>query len=318
MNTVHIESTVLKALHAVTPVVALETAVLTCGLPRTVWNDTYGACPEGIDPTLPLHLALSLAMTRVVRDAGATPATCAVLEGQAIVGLTDTQCAQLAETPAAKASPETVAMHLAGGTSAGTTVGGSLRLLAAAAQDAPPVRFFATGGIGGVHRNWQTLPDISADLATIARVQMAVVCAGAKSILDLPATAEALQTLGVPLVGLDCDRLPAFLAAGDEHAPPVQHVTNVPALVQAHWAMGGGGVVLVQDPPADTALSFDRATTLAQDAEAQCTASGADRTPALLGIMAQQSEGASLRANIALLLANAHTAALLATDYCRN
>lgn len=318
MNTVLIESTVLKALQAATPVVALETAVLTCGLPRTVWNDAYGACPEGIDPTLPLHLALCLAMHRVVRDAGATPATCGVLDGRAIVGLTDAHCVQLAEAPAAKASPETLALHLVGGTSAGTTVGGSLRLLEAAAQDAPPVRFFATGGIGGVHRNWQQLPDISADLATIARVPVAVICAGAKSILDLPATVEALHTLGVPLVGLDCDLLPAFLAAGDEHAPPVQNVSNVPALVQAHWDMDGGGVVLVQNPPADTALSFDHATMLAQDAEAQCTASGADRTPALLGIMAKQSEGASLRANIALLLANARTAAGLATNCCRN
>ena len=314
MTSIHLHDEVRTALHEGRPVVALETAVLTCGLPTTPWHDAHGHCPDAIDVTCGVHLALAQAMEAAVRAAGAVPATCGVFEGRCIVGLDADQLSALAVAPAAKAAPESLAVHVAQGRSAGTTVGGTLRLIEAAAASDPPIRAFATGGIGGVHQNWQQCPDVSADLATIARVPCAVVCAGAKSILDLPATGEALQTLGVPVLGAGCDRMPAFFAAGDERMPAITPVDDPVHVARSHWQLGGGGVVIMQPPPAAWALPLDEATRWADEAEATCNASGSARTPALLSGMATASDGRTLRCNIELLLANARLAAtMLAT-----
>jgi pseudouridine-5'-phosphate glycosidase len=313
VSTVHLHDDIAQALQQGRPVVAMETAVLTCGLPRTPWSDSCGACPDAIDRSTGLHLATCKAMAAAVRDAGAQPAFCGVLHGEAIVGLDDEQLERLADAPPAKASPDTLALYAARGQSAGTTVGGTLMLLQAAARFAERISVFATGGIGGVHQGWQQRPDISADLASIARVPCAVVCAGAKSILDTTATAEALQTLGVPLLGLGCDRLPGFLAPGDADAPLVQRVDGDAAgVVLRHWALGGGGCVLVQDPPSSEALTAQQARSLAAEAHGAVTQRGPNRTPTLLSAMAERSNGHSLRANCALLIANARAGALLA------
>lgn len=313
MNTIQIADVVADAIERGRGVVALETAVLTCGLPRTPWDSAHGPCPEAIDALTPLHLATCRALTHAVREAGAVPAVCGVLRGQPWVGLDDDQCVELADAPSAKAAADSTALHVARKSSAGTTVGGTLQLLQAAATAGVRIRWFATGGIGGVHRQWQTRPDISSDLLLLARVPCAVVCAGAKSILDTHATAEALQTLGVPLLGLDCDTLPAFLSRGGPGAPAIACVgDDAASTLHAHWSMGGGGVVLVQNPPATTAMAPAAANALAAKAESAVEATGPLRTPALLADMAGRSDGASLRANIALLLHNAATAARLA------
>lgn len=315
MRTVRIADAITDALTHGSAVVALETAVLTCGLPRTPWNASHGPCPVGIDDATPLHLATCRAMAQAVCTAGGVPALCGVLDGQPWIGLDDDQVATLASAPPAKAAADSLAIHVSRGSSAGTTVGGTLQLIDTAAKNAPRIRWFATGGTGGVHRNWQHRPDVSSDLLLLSRVPCAVVCAGAKSILDTHATAEALQTLSVPLLGLDCDTLPAFLSPGGSEAPTIERVgDNVPSIVAAHWAMGGGGIVVVQNPPADTAMDIETATALAEDAESAVDAIGPKRTPALLGDMAQRSNGASLRANISLLLHNATTAARLAQN----
>ena len=315
MSNVQLSPAVARALREGRPVVALETAVLTCGLPRDPWASTFGPCPADIDSSVGVHLATCTAMAAAIKDTGAEPAFCGVLHGEAIVGLSVDQLQALGSAAPAKASPDTLAVHAARGASAGTTVGGTLLLIQAAADLAQPIRVFATGGIGGVHRGWQQVPDISADLATIARVPCAVVCAGAKSILDTSATAEALQTLGVPLLGLGCDRLPGFIAPGDVDAPWVQRVdADAAAVLHRHWALGGGGCVLVQNPPAKAAVSPEQAKTLAAQAEAVVHERGSDRTPALLSDMAERSNGDTLRANCALLLANARQGALVAAS----
>lgn len=313
MTTIYIGSDVAEGIKHGRPLVALETAVLTCGLPRAPWDSSHGPCPADIDDTAALHLATCNAMAKAVRDAGAVPAVCGVLDGQPWIGLDDDQCAALAEAPPAKAAADSIALHIARGSSAGTTVGGTLQLIQAAAKDGIRIRWFATGGIGGVHRNWQDRPDVSSDLLLLSRVPCAVVCAGAKSILDTHATAEALQTLGVPLLGLGCGTLPAFLSPGGPDAPAIEDASDdVASILHSHWALGGGGVVLAQDPPASTAMDLNTATALAEETERSIDATGPLRTPALLGDMAQRSNGASLRANIALLLHNASTASRLA------
>jgi pseudouridine-5'-phosphate glycosidase len=312
-SNVHIAPNVTDALDAGRAVVALETAVLTRGLPRTPWNPSHGPCPNAIDAGTPLHLATCLAMADAVSQTGATPAVCGILDGQPTVGLDHHQCGVLADAPPAKAAADSMALHVARGTSAGTTVGGTLQLIQAASLIGPSIRWFATGGIGGVHRNWQTRPDVSSDVLMLSRVPCAVVCAGAKSILDTTATVEVLQTLGVPLLGLACTTLPAFLSSGGPDAPTIECIDGAcNDLLRAHWSMGGGGVVLVQDPPAQSALDPETAAALAAEAESAVSETGTLRTPALLSDMAERSGGATLRANIALLLHNATTAGQLA------
>ncbi|MCH2137010.1 MAG: pseudouridine-5'-phosphate glycosidase [Phycisphaerales bacterium] len=312
--TIRLSPQVAEALQDGRGVVALESAVLTCGLPKRPWNPAHGLCPDEIDAHTPLHLAVCRAMVQAVRDTGAQPALCGVLQGEARIGLSTSELTQLAQA-SSKAAPDTLALHVARGTSAGTTVGGTLSLIKAASDlpDMPPIRVFATGGIGGVHRGWQSHPDISADLAMLSRVPCAVVCAGGKSLLDGPATYEALQSLGVPVFGIDCDRLPAFTAAGSEDSPQIERLNgSANELMEAHFSLGGGGMLFVQNPPGASALDPLESHALAEAAEQAVSETGAARTPALLDWMARSSNGDTLRANIALLLANAAKAGAIA------
>lgn len=283
---IQVAAPVSTALAAGHPVVALESTVLTHGLPR------------------PRNLDLGRALERIVRDGGAVPATVGVLDGHLIVGLDDAQMERLATGPAAKASPWNLAALVAGGRAAGTTVATTLHAAATTG-----VRVFATGGIGGVHRE----PfDESADLAALARYPVVTVCAGAKSVLDVPATVERLETAGVPVLGWRSDRLAGFhVPLGSQ--PVAERVETVDAIVRtflAHRALGLPGGVLVSQPVADGLDPSDLDRWLAE-AHADVRASGArgkDVTPALLAALAARSNGATVDVNVRLLEANARLA----------
>jgi pseudouridine-5'-phosphate glycosidase len=287
---IQVAAPVAAALAAGRPVVALESTVLTHGLPR------------------PRNLELGRALERIVRAGGAVPATVGVLDGALIVGLDEAQMARLAQGPAAKASPWNLAALVAAGRAAGTTVATTLHAAAAAG-----VRAFATGGIGGVHRE----PfDESADLAALARYPVVTVCAGAKSVLDVPATVERLETAGVPVLGWRSDRLAGFhVPLGDwPVAGRVETVDEIARTFLAHRALGLPGGVLVSQPVAEGLDPSDLARWL-EEAHADVRAGGArgkDVTPALLAALAARSNGATVEVNVRLLEANARLATEIA------
>jgi pseudouridine-5'-phosphate glycosidase len=285
---IQVAAPVAAALAAGQPVVALESTVLSHGLPR------------------PRNLELGRALERIVREGGAVPATVGVLDGALVVGLDESQLARLAQGPAAKASPWNLAALVAAGRAAGTTVATTLHAAAAAG-----VRAFATGGIGGVHRE----PfDESADLAALARYPVVTVCAGAKSVLDVPATVERLETAGVPVLGWRSDRLAGFHVPLGELpvSARVETVDEIARTFRAHRALGLPGGILVSQPVTEGLDPGDLARWL-DEAHADVRAAGArgkDVTPALLAALAERSNGATVEVNVRLLEANAR----LATD----
>jgi len=217
-----------EALHAARPVVALETTLVTHGLPH----------PDG--------LAAAAEIETEVRTAGAVPATIGLLEGQVVVGLTPTELERLATSPTvAKVNLSNLAACLAGGLPGSTTVAASLF-----AAHRLGIRVFATGGIGGVHREAAETGDVSADLTALARFPVAVVCAGAKAVLDLPKTVEALETFGVPVFGWQTDRFPAFYRR-DGGLPVDRRFDALPDLSRAvatHFGLGLGTGVVIGNP----------------------------------------------------------------------
>jgi pseudouridine-5'-phosphate glycosidase len=307
-----ISAEVRAALHDGKPVVALETAVLTHGLPRVPMAELAHVAGPAWNAALPAHVALAMAMEHAVRAAGAVPATMAVVQGTLHAGLTAMQIEQLGSDPSVrKLSTRDLGPCLADGASGGLTVAATLAACAAAG-----IRTFATGGIGGVHRGWQTLPDVSADLPALARTPVLVTCAGAKSILDLPATLEWLDTFGVPVVGMGTAHFPCFTCPPDARLPVSAQATDATAvarLAHAHWRMGQPSAVLAVQPcPAAFAMErseFDRAVEQAERLAADSGIRGQAVTPFLLGHLASLTGGRSLRANVALLLANAELAA---------
>jgi pseudouridine-5'-phosphate glycosidase len=289
---------VAAALEAVRPVVALESTLIAHGLP---W---------------PLNLETARAAEAAVRAEGAVPATIAVCRGRPTVGLDGAELEHLARgTGVRKASRRDLATAVARGEWAATTVAATMALAHAAG-----VRVFATGGIGGVHplagQGARAL-DVSADLYELARTPVAVVCAGAKSILDLPATLEVLETLGVPVVGYRSDDFPAFYltTSGQPVSARVDDPEAAAQLLQAHWELGGAGVVLAQPPPAETAVAPDAFADALARAEGEATEArvcGGALTPFLLHRLALATGGRTLQANQALVLANARLAARVA------
>ncbi len=286
---------VADACAAGRPVVALESTLVAHGLP---WPD---------------NLVVGRELEARVRAGGAVPATIAVISGRACVGLDDAQLARLAEEGprVAKAGATDLAVHLARGTTAATTVSATCAIAARAG-----IRVFATGGIGGVHRG--DAMDISHDLVALARAPIAVVSAGAKAILDLPRTLEALETLGVLVVGYRTRELPAFYTPSSGLA--LEHHTETPAelaaICHARWDdLGGGGVLVCNPIPADGALDahvIDAAITDALGRAAAGGVLGKRLTPFLLAQLAAITGGASIRANRALALHDAEVAAALA------
>jgi pseudouridine-5'-phosphate glycosidase len=303
---------VRAALHDGTPVVALETAVLTHGLPHVPMAELAQVAGPAWNGSLPANVALAMAMEHAVRAAGAVPATMAVIQGTLHAGLTAAQIERLGTDPSVrKLSTRDLGVCIADGACGGLTVAATLAACAAAG-----VRSFATGGIGGVHRGWQTLPDVSADLPALARTPVVVTCAGAKSILDLPATLEWLDTFGVPVVGVGTKHFPCFTCPPDPRLPvsaQAADAATVARLSHAHWRMGQRSAVLVVQPcPAAFAMSrsdFDRAVERAERLAVDQGVRGQAVTPFLLEQLASLTEGRSLRANVALLLANAELAA---------
>ena len=287
---------VARAIATKAPIVALETTVVTHGLPH----------PDG--------LATALALEQVVRDAGATPATIGILGGAIRIGLTRTELERLATTPnVAKINLSNLAAAVASGQPGSTTVAATMF-----AACAGSIRVFATGGIGGVHRGAGDSGDISADLTALSRIPVAVVSAGAKAILDLPRTVEMLETLGVPVFGFETDEFPAFYrrSTGLPVDRRYDSIAELASAVTRHLSLGLGTGVLVANPipAADemTVALYDRALhTALSDADAHGIR-GRAVTPFLLDRMCAVTGGHSVRANVALLRHNAHVAARLA------
>ena len=285
---------VARALRGGHPLVALESAVITHGLPR------------------PENLRLAQALEQMVREQGASPATVALLDGKVHVGLSETELERLAnEDGARKISRRDFSIALARGENGGTTVAGTL----IAARQAG-IRVFATGGIGGVHRNAPF--DVSADLPELGRSPLVVVCAGAKSILDLPATLEVLETMGVAVLGYQTDDFPAFYSAssGLPVNVRVESAQDVVRIARAQWQMGlESALLVVQPPPAEAALAEEQVEEAISAALAEAEQNhirGAAVTPFLLERVSRLSGGASLQANLALLENNARLAARIA------
>ncbi len=290
-----IDPRVEQALSAGGPVVALESTLICHGLPR------------------PRNIELARAVEAVIREEGAEPATVAIVDGIARVGLDDDTLARLAGAEGVtKCSPRDLAVVMAAGGLGATTVAGTIRLAAAAG-----IRVMATGGIGGVHRGGESSLDISADLHELARTGVAVVCSGAKIILDLPRTLEVLESLGVPVVGYRCTDFPAFYARDSGlPVPGVDHLSGLTNLVRAQADLGWpAGIVVANPPPAELALHRDQLERWIERAMVEAKASGIggkDATPFLLAALARLSDGRTVVLNEALVLDNARLAGQLA------
>ncbi|MEC8101021.1 MAG: pseudouridine-5'-phosphate glycosidase [Planctomycetota bacterium] len=316
MSSVRVHPDVLSALAEQRPVVGLESAVITHGLPKEPRPELLQQLgdPFATKSHLPVHLALAEVMEESVRKSGAIPATTAVIEGELVVGLTEAERHELAHHPSAiKAAPHRLSTMIATKATGGTTVGGALTLLH---RGHPDLKVLATGGIGGVHRGWTNRPDISADLIILSRTPLMCVCAGAKIVLDAVATFEALETLGIPVLGCGCSSFPRFHAPGDGTLP-VHCCTPQDAarVAQAQWKVGTSGILVTQAPPEPWALELETLETVTQQSVASVTASGPDATPALLGALDQASSGQALLANLALLRHNALLASILAAEH---
>lgn len=314
-SSIRLHPEVAAALRARQPVVALETAVLTHGLPREAAPQLRDVAGDGWDAAAPANLALARAMEHAVRQAGAVPATMAVLDGELRAGLEPAELERLgADRGARKLSARDLGPAIADRASGGLTVAATL-----AACRLAGVHTFATGGIGGVHRGFADTLDISADLAAIASTRAVVVCAGAKSILDLPATLEALDTQGVPVIGVGTAHFPCFTCPPDPALRCSARVDDAAGLARAaaaHWSLGlGTGVLAVQACPASFQMpraDFERDYAEVSAEMSRQGVSGLDVTPFLLGALARKTGGKSLRANVALLLHNARTASGIA------
>ena len=296
-----IEPGIAAALAERRPVVALESTIITHGMP---W---------------PENLQTAQSVEATVRANGALPATIAVLDGVLRVGLAADQLADLAgRRDAAKASRRDLSAVVARRCTAGTTVAATMFLAARAG-----IAVFATGGIGGVHRGAEGTFDISADLLELGRSPVAVVCAGAKSILDIPKTLEVLETQGVPVIGYGTDAFPAFYSA--DSGERLEHRCDTPAeladLIAAHRRLALPGGLLIANPlPPEHALPAAEMDAIiaraVSDAAAQGIA-GKAVTPFLLGRVMDLTGGRSLIANIALIRNNAALAARIAVELSR-
>ncbi|MBA3517295.1 MAG: pseudouridine-5'-phosphate glycosidase [Rhizobiales bacterium] len=294
----HIAPEVRDALAASRPVVALESAIITHGMP------------------FPENLRMARDVEAIVRAEGAIPATIALMDGGIRVGLDDGGLEKLASVKgAAKASRRDLAALLVKRADAGTTVAATM-----IAAHAAGILVFATGGIGGVHRGASKTFDISADLEELGRTPVAVVCAGAKSILDIPKTLEVLETHGVPVLGHQTDEFPAFFARSS--GEKVDHRFDTPRelaeVIDAQRRLGLGTGMLIANPIAEEHALAEaemeaRIAAACREAE-RAGVSGKALTPFLLTRINELTSGASLKANIALVKANAALAASIAVE----
>jgi len=287
---------VREAIAAGRPVVALESTLISHGLPR------------------PRNLDIARHLEAVVRQGGAVPATVGIIGGQPIVGLSADELATLATADGVrKCSRRDIALAVARREHGATTVAGTLALMGLAG-----VRVLATGGIGGVHRGAEQTFDISADLVELARSGAIVVCAGAKALLDLPRTVEVLETAGVPILGWRTDELPAFYASASG-LPVTARIEAAPEAAEialAAWGLGlGTGVLVGVPPPLGQTLASDRVEQALAAALAEAGRRGLRGpavTPFLLGAVGEATGGESVEANLALLENNARVGAEIA------
>jgi pseudouridylate synthase len=285
---VRISDEVATALAEQRAVVALETTLVAHGFPP----------PDGVE--------VGLESERRVREAGAVPATVGVLDGEIRVGLSVAELERF--TPSArKLGPRDLAACAVQGAVGATTVGGTL-----AAARVAGIRFLGTGGLGGVHRGFPAPPDVSADLGAVARTPALVVSSGVKSLLDVTATAEVLETLGIPVLGWRVDSLPRFYAAngGPPVSARVETADEAARVARAHWDLGGATLLLGRPP--DESLDVDD---LIEQAVAEARERGIDGqavTPFVLSSLHERSNGRTLAVNRELIAANAGLAAEIA------
>ena len=290
---------VAHALAAKRPVVALESTVISHGLPY------------------PENLEIASAMERTIRAAGAIPATIGLIDGKIIAGLNEGELERLAVTAGVtKVSRRDFGPVIAAQGLGATTVAATMLVASACG-----IRFFATGGIGGVHRGAQSTFDISADLVEFSLSPVAVVCAGPKAVLDIGLTLEVLETAGVPVIGFGSASLPAFysLDSGFELEHWARDAAGVARIARAHWdAVEHGGILITNPPPVDVAMERGEVERLIDEALKQADIlqiRGKAVTPFLLGHLAKTSGGRTLRVNKALLVNNARVAAEVAIAY---
>jgi pseudouridylate synthase len=296
----HLSPETAKGIEMGQPFVALESTLIAHGLP---W---------------PRNLQTARATEEAVRQVGACPATIAIIQGRIHIGLMHAQLQELATNKEViKASRRDLAACIAMKRTAATTVAATMYLSHQAG-----IQVFATGGIGGVHRDVNETYDISADLVELSRIPVAVVCSGAKNLLDLPKTMEMLEFFSVPVIGYRTDRLPAFYVRSSSCPLEWQFETpnQIARMLHAHWQMEGGGVVIVNPPPAEFALSeeeFNTAMMLAEKEAQTQGIRGKRLTPFLLQRLAVHTQGRTLDVNCALILENASLAAQIATSLAR-
>jgi pseudouridylate synthase len=293
---------VAAALAEGRPVVALESTIISHGMPY----------PRNVETALRVEAA--------VREAGAVPATIAVLGGRLRAGLGQEQIEALgkAGSKVAKVSRRDLPRVVASGADGATTVAATMIVAALAG-----IKIFATGGIGGVHRGAERSWDVSADLEELGRTEVAVICAGAKSILDLPKTLEYLETKGVPVIGYGTDEFPAFYTSrsGLRLEERADSPVDVARVLRAKWGLGLGGGVVIGNP-VPPAYSMDGAAIgaaieTALEAASKAGVKGKDVTPFLLAKVKELTGGESLESNIALVLNNAALAAKIASEYAK-
>ncbi|BBC96682.1 pseudouridine-5'-phosphate glycosidase [Streptomyces griseofuscus] len=293
---------VQEAIEAGRPVVALESTIIAHGLPR------------------PRNLRVALELEDAVRGEGAVPATVAVLDGRPLIGLDKAQLERVAnDSGIRKLGHRDLPFAVAARASGATTVSATARLAALAG-----IRVFATGGLGGVHREWTVTQDESADLGLLARTGITVVCAGVKSILDVPATLQRLETLGVAVAGYGTDRFPGFYLSDSGH--PVDWTLNAPEevaeVMRAQDALGVAESALIVANPVPEAEQLDpelhaRVLDEALAACAERGITGQAVTPFLLDYLVRHTDGASLRANLAAVRGNVRLGARIATAWAR-
>ena len=286
---IRVSEEVLQAQREGTGLVALETTLVAHGFPPG----------EGV--------AVGLSAESAVREGGAVPATIGVLDGQIVVGLSETELERFDAT-ARKLGPRDLAAAVVQGAPGATTVGGTLAVAAATG-----IRFMATGGLGGVHRGWPSPPDVSADLQALAQTQAFVVSSGVKSLLDVAATAELLETLGVPVLGWRTDELPLFYAAhgGPAVSARIESAEEAARIAAAHWELRGGGLLLGR-PPDESLDDVEPLIQRAVAAAAEQDVHGQSLTPFVLSFLHRESGGRTLRANRDLIVANARLAGEIA------
>jgi pseudouridine-5'-phosphate glycosidase len=286
--------TIKQSLQSSYPVVALESTVITHGLPR------------------PLNLEMARDMERVVRENGATPATIALIDGKVRIGLTEAELERLAnEVHARKVSRRDIATAIVKKECGGTTVAGTMFV-----ANQVGIKVFATGGIGGVHEV-ESL-DFSTDIQSLADTPMVVVCAGAKAILDLPATLEYLETMSVPVIGYGTEEFPAFYSrqSGLSVSVRLDSPLEIVEFAKAHWEIGMKSAVLICQPLSlDEEIPREKLNSAILQARHDAVAKGIrgqPLTPFLLSRINKLTSGASVKANVSLLLNNGRLAAQIA------